>query len=632
MPYLDDLVTYIQGVDWDAVATKITGAIDWVVANKDAIIAAITGIGVAFASWKIANFAKDVMEVVNSFKPAIKMATEMAKAGKGGGLIGTLGKGLSKLNIGGTFSKLFTWIGTKIPSALGILSKAFGFLTGPIGITIMIVSTLVGAFMYFWNTSEAFRQFWIDLWDNIKSFCGDAVDAIVQFFTVTVPDAINGMIQWFSELPENIWTWLTETLDKIGQFASDVWDSAVQIGSDFLNGIMQFFEDLPYNAGYALGTVIRVIWEFGSDIVSKAIEIGSDFVNGIVEFFTKLPSRIWTFLTTAWTNITTWGTQIISEAIRIGGEFLNGVIQFFMQLPGNIWNWLVQAVNNVITWGAQMVNTAATKMSEFLSTVGTWISQLPTNLWTWFSQALAKLAEWGQQMVTAGAEWAGKILQAIVDGLADLPGKLWDIGTNAVNSFLGGLGKLGADLWNGAVDMGSDFIGGIGDALGIGSPSKVMKQYGKWTGQGYVQGFSSSMKDIRAVMNTFDSAVMSGLSKAPTISPNIQPLGATADKLQRFATGGTVTTPRPAIVGDAPETIVPHGNTPRNRALLSEAARGVGADLGGNTTVNITFAPVINGDGNAEENRKMIQEEEEEFERKMDAYFAKKGRLDLDVV
>lgn len=63
-----------------------------------------------------------------------------------------------------------------------------------------------------------------------------------------------------------------------------------------------------------------------------------------------------------------------------------------------------------------------------------------------------------------------------------------------------------------------------------------------------------------------------------------------------YANGGTVTTPRVAVVGDAPETIVPHGNTPRNRALLAEAARGVGITEGSRSTViQLSYAPVIKG-------------------------------------
>lgn len=94
--------------------------------------------------------------------------------------------------------------------------------------------------------------------------------------------------------------------------------------------------------------------------------------------------------------------------------------------------------------------------------------------------------------------------------------------------------------------------------------------------------------------------------------------------VKAYATGGTVTRPHLAVVGDAPETIVPHSNTPRNRALLTEAARGVGVGLGNNVT--ITFAPVISG-GSGAEVRQAIRDSEDEFEQRMDAYFKKKGRV-----
>lgn len=93
--------------------------------------------------------------------------------------------------------------------------------------------------------------------------------------------------------------------------------------------------------------------------------------------------------------------------------------------------------------------------------------------------------------------------------------------------------------------------------------------------------------------------------------------------VQAYASGGTVTTPRLAIVGDAPETIVPHGNTPRNRALLAEAAAKVG--VGNGTVISVTFAPVIYGGGGSV--KEDLLDAEQEFERRMDAYFARKGRV-----
>ena len=53
------------------------------------------------------------------------------------------------------------------------------------------------------------------------------------------------------------------------------------------------------------------------------------------------------------------------------------------------------------------------------------------------------------------------------------------------------------------------------------------------------------------------------------------------------------------MVGEAgPETVVPHNNTPRSRALLAEASRGVYG--GSQNTYNVTFAPQISGDNAGE--------------------------------
>lgn len=133
---------------------------------------------------------------------------------------------------------------------------------------------------------------------------------------------------------------------------------------------------------------------------------------------------------------------------------------------------------------------------------------------------------------------------------------------------------------------------------------------------------------INAVIGIINSAIGAINSISVTIPDWVplvggQTLGFNIPQIPMLATGGTIEEPMLAVVGDAPETIVPHGNTPRNRALLGEAAAGVGASIGG-TVVN--FNVTISG-GNADEVHQGILDAEEEFERRMDAYFAKKARL-----
>lgn len=134
---------------------------------------------------------------------------------------------------------------------------------------------------------------------------------------------------------------------------------------------------------------------------------------------------------------------------------------------------------------------------------------------------------------------------------------------------------------------------------------------------------------INAVIGIINSAIGAINSISVTIPDWVplvggQTLGFNIPQIPMLATGGTIEQPMLAVVGDAPETIVPHGNTPRNRALLGEAAAGVGASIGG-TVVN--FNVTISGGADAASVTQGLLDAEEEFERRMDAYFAKKARL-----
>ncbi len=46
----------------------------------------------------------------------------------------------------------------------------------PIGLIIAAVIALVAGFIYLWNTSEEFRNFWIGLWDSIKNIVSTSVE------------------------------------------------------------------------------------------------------------------------------------------------------------------------------------------------------------------------------------------------------------------------------------------------------------------------------------------------------------------------------------------------------------------------------------------------------------------------
>lgn len=95
------------------------------------------------------------------------------------------------LMVGG---KLLSGIGTLLtlgPKIVGIVGAVKGALSGlwalmaanPVTAVIAAAAALGAAFMHFWNTSEAFRNFWKNLWEGLKNTVKTAVDRIREFFS-----------------------------------------------------------------------------------------------------------------------------------------------------------------------------------------------------------------------------------------------------------------------------------------------------------------------------------------------------------------------------------------------------------------------------------------------------------------
>lgn len=92
-------------------------------------------------------------------------------------------------------------------------------------------------------------------------------------------------------------------------------------------------------------------------------------------------------------------------------------------------------------------------------------------------------------------------------------------------------------------------------------------------------------------------------------------------KAANNALGGTYSSPLKTWVaeGGDTETIVPHNNKPRSRALALTAAQGTGLNVGGNTFVFSPNISVGNG-GNASEIRSIIEDEFNRFKAQMEEW------------
>lgn len=258
---------------------------------------------------------------------------------------------------------------------------------------------------------------------------------------------------------------------------------------------------------------------------------------------------------------------------------------------------VVAAIGAVVAVGVLLYknwDTIVAKAAEF----GAKITQVFENIKTWVGGALSNIA--------ATLQNVGTTIMAVLSGW-------W---TNIQNVF--------NNVKNGFLSV-ITFITGFFTSAWSTAWSTVTNIFGTIWG-GIVGLVKAPINAVIGIINSAIGAINSISVTIPDWSPIFpgKTFGFNIPQIPMLATGGTIEQPMLAVVGDAPETIVPHGNTPRNRALLGEAAAGVGASIGG-TVVN--FNVTISGGADAASVTQGLLDAEDELERRLDAYFAKKARL-----
>lgn len=83
-----------------------------------------------------------------------------------------------------------------------------------IGLIVSLVIGLVAAFVTLWKNNEGFRQFWINLWNKIKSACSTAVSGIKSKFN-DLKDAAGNVKRWFTDMGKTITDKMNAARDKV---------------------------------------------------------------------------------------------------------------------------------------------------------------------------------------------------------------------------------------------------------------------------------------------------------------------------------------------------------------------------------------------------------------------------------
>lgn len=201
-------------------------------------------------------------------------------------------------------------------------------LSSPIGLVVGLVAGLTAAIVVLWNTNEGFRDAVMNVWNGIKDFIGDAVQAIGDFFS--------NLGTTISQLPQMFSGWLNNVIGTVTDWVSYMASNAALAGSQFVLNVETFIQNLPTNIASFLGNVISNVVGWASNMASNATRAGSQFLSNAVNFVSQLPGRIASFLGNVISNLGSWAGNMASKGAEGARNMFNAVVNGLTSLPSRV--------------------------------------------------------------------------------------------------------------------------------------------------------------------------------------------------------------------------------------------------------------------------------------------------------
>nr|UWH99517.1 MAG: hypothetical protein [Bacteriophage sp.] len=175
-------------------------------------------------------------------------------------------------------------------AAQGLLNAVMN--ANPIALIVVLIAGLVAAIIGLWNNSEAFRDFVTSAFQKIQQVAQVVIDAIVNFFTVTVPSAIEVVMLRFQILRNRIVSVFDGALSTVSGFVSNVVDFFTVRVPNAVGDMLGAAGSIPGKIASFLGSALSSAASFVGSFASSAIQAASQFVSNIVSGLSGLAERV----------------------------------------------------------------------------------------------------------------------------------------------------------------------------------------------------------------------------------------------------------------------------------------------------------------------------------------------------
>lgn len=242
-----------------------------------------------------------------------------------------------------------------------------------------------------------------------------------------------------------------------------------------------------------------------------------------------------------WGAIKDWLSQTWEAIKATASSVWNGITSFF----AGIWESIKGYFNQAIAWIISFLGARFAYMSTVIRSAMATVRSIISTVWNFIKNTFRNALDFVKALVSGDFEGMKNAISNQMENIRTTIRNIWD----RVMSFFRDIDlfKTGKDIIQGLIDgiknMASsvtDAVTGVVDGainwakkkLGIASPSKVFKEIGEDTGEGFQIGIASMLGDIRRVSDEMAQTAIStsvGSLTTPGTAGTSQPIGGSVE-------------------------------------------------------------------------------------------------------
>ncbi len=338
----------------------------------------------------VVSFIQKIVDWLNKLSPGmketiVKIALVAAAIGplliaisKIGTAIGTIMTWAPRIvSMFGTIKTVVTTVGAGLKALWAIM------LANPITLVIAAIAAIVAAFIYFWNTSESFRQFWINLWEGIKSAVSTVVEAIKNFFI--------GIIDFV----KNNWQGLLLLL--VNPFAGAfklLYDNCEGF-RNFINGVLEAIKTAISNAWEAIKTAIETVLNAIKTVVVTVWNAIKTAIETVLNAIKTVVVTVWNAIKTAITTVMGAIKSVVTSIWNAIKSVVTSVLNAIKSTAVSIWNAIKTTISNVIgnikSTVSSGLNAVKSTFTSILNGIKSTVSRVWNGIVSLVSGAVSKL-------------------------------------------------------------------------------------------------------------------------------------------------------------------------------------------------------------------------------------------------